>query len=130
MTQSVLHDQDSETPLFFTPLTEYEYYYYDLPTEVPAEDYDLSLDDWLYELMDVTGKQPLARKQHIGGFMTHKCKIDRDILPSSWFIQMSVIQTHVRTEAPVTPLPMAALCVCAPSVTQEKGVRQVRKRNS
>ncbi|XP_030256561.1 hyaluronan-binding protein 2-like isoform X2 [Sparus aurata] len=35
-------------------LAEYEYYYYDLPTEVPAEDYDLSLDDWLYELMDVT----------------------------------------------------------------------------
>ena len=46
--------------LFFSPPnpTEYEYYYYDLPTEVPAEDYDLTLDDWLYELLDVTGKQP------------------------------------------------------------------------
>ena len=38
-------------PLF---LTDYEYYY-DYTTDGPAEDYDLTLDDWLYELMDFTG---------------------------------------------------------------------------
>lgn len=37
-------------------LTDYEYYY-DYPTEIsPAEDFDLTLDDWLYELLDITGK--------------------------------------------------------------------------
>ncbi|XP_031696731.1 hyaluronan-binding protein 2-like [Anarrhichthys ocellatus] len=28
-------------------------YYFDYTTDTPAEDFDLSLDDWLYELMDV-----------------------------------------------------------------------------
>ncbi|XP_059180749.1 hyaluronan-binding protein 2-like [Centropristis striata] len=32
---------------------DYEYYY-DYTPESPAEDYDLSLDDWLYELIDIT----------------------------------------------------------------------------
>ncbi|XP_073345254.1 hyaluronan-binding protein 2-like [Pagrus major] len=32
----------------------YEYYYYDFPTEIPAEEADLTLDDWLYELLDMT----------------------------------------------------------------------------
>lgn len=40
-------------------LTAYEYYY-DYTTDSPAEDLDLALDDWLYELMDVTGKSPLV----------------------------------------------------------------------
>ncbi|KAG8008694.1 Hyaluronan-binding protein 2, partial [Nibea albiflora] len=31
-----------------------DYYYYDYVTESPAEDFDLSLDDWLYELLDIT----------------------------------------------------------------------------
>ncbi|XP_062298225.1 hyaluronan-binding protein 2-like [Scomber scombrus] len=30
-----------------------DYYYYDFATEIPAQDVDLTLDDWLYELMDV-----------------------------------------------------------------------------
>ncbi|KAK9530358.1 hypothetical protein VZT92_011863 [Zoarces viviparus] len=30
-------------------------YYYDYTTDIPAEDFDWSLDDWLYELMDVAG---------------------------------------------------------------------------
>ncbi|XP_051274058.1 hyaluronan-binding protein 2-like isoform X1 [Dicentrarchus labrax] len=31
-----------------------DYYYYDYPTESPAEDLDLTLDDWLYELMNIS----------------------------------------------------------------------------
>ncbi|XP_044035414.1 hyaluronan-binding protein 2 [Siniperca chuatsi] len=34
-------------------LTVYEYYY-NYPTESPAEDLDLTLDDWLYEILDIT----------------------------------------------------------------------------
>lgn len=37
-----------------------DYYYYDFPTEIPAQDVDLTLDDWLYELMDFKGKRPLT----------------------------------------------------------------------
>lgn len=44
-------------PSFFS-LTEYEYYY-DLVTESPSEESDLSLDDWLYELLDLSSKLPL-----------------------------------------------------------------------
>lgn len=35
--------------------TVYEYYY-DYTTESLAADWDLYADDWLYDLMDVTGK--------------------------------------------------------------------------
>lgn len=38
-------------------LTDYEYYY-DYTTDSPAEDFDMTLDDWLYELMDITGNLP------------------------------------------------------------------------
>ncbi|TMS21949.1 Hyaluronan-binding protein 2 [Larimichthys crocea] len=31
-----------------------DYYYYDDVTEIPAEDFDSSLNDWLYELLDIT----------------------------------------------------------------------------
>ncbi|KAK9530357.1 hypothetical protein VZT92_011863 [Zoarces viviparus] len=31
-------------------------YYYDYTTDIPAEDFDWSRDDWLYELMDVAGE--------------------------------------------------------------------------
>ena len=33
-----------------------QYYYDDYTTDSPAEDVDSTLDDWLYELMDVAGK--------------------------------------------------------------------------
>lgn len=36
-------------------LTAYEYYY-DYTAETPTEDADMTLADWLYELLDITGK--------------------------------------------------------------------------
>lgn len=39
--------------LFFVN-TEYEYYY-DYVTESPAVDLDTTYDDWIYELLDITG---------------------------------------------------------------------------
>lgn len=39
--------------LFFVH-TEYEYYY-DYVTEIPAVDLDTTYDDWIYELLDITG---------------------------------------------------------------------------
>lgn len=48
-------------------LTDFEYYY-DYVTESPAEDLDLTLGDWLYELLDTTGKLPLEPQ------MIHACR--------------------------------------------------------
>lgn len=39
---------------FFFVYTEYEYYY-DYVTEIPAVDLDTTYDDWIYELLDITG---------------------------------------------------------------------------
>lgn len=39
---------------FFFINTDYEYYY-DYATESPAVDVDTSYDDWIYELLDITG---------------------------------------------------------------------------
>lgn len=33
-----------------------DYAYYDYTTEAPAGDVDYSLDDWVYDLLDLTGK--------------------------------------------------------------------------
>ncbi len=39
----------------FLPAYEYNFYQ-DYPTLSPAEEFDLTVGDWLYELLDTTGK--------------------------------------------------------------------------
>lgn len=46
-----------------SPPTEYEYYY-DYTPDSTVQEADLTLDDWLYELVDVTGKIPLLLLQN------------------------------------------------------------------
>lgn len=53
--QLVCNGWMSALPFFFFLInTDYEYYY-DYATESPTVDTDTSYDDWIYELLDITG---------------------------------------------------------------------------
>lgn len=99
-------------------------YYYDYTTDGLAEDPDLNAGDWLFELLDVTGKSLVWVSCWQRSNLVHKTDCSLCVC-GSLFIQISAIPTPVYTVGSVAWVQMDGLFVPVLNFTQGQSAKKV-----